>query len=745
MALGVSVALDSDSTSSTDPHVTPTFNSSAGSIVFIFIGVNSNRTVTSVTRDGVTYTEEIFELHQARNTYIFRGVHSGAVTAKSISIDLSATSNPIQYCVWEVTGIDTGGTNGSDGVVQSDLVSSSAAAPNTVTGTLAAFADGDNRPMICALLARDESNDHFAAETGYTEEDEEKPGTITFFIGWHETATDTTPSVTAQNYAGSRGTTVYSMEMKPSVVSVVIERTIQDSLGLSEERRKIEEHLLPDVTELADALLRDIGKRVTDAASPLSDATDPRILRQILATDAVELSDSLTERFRDIERIILEEVELADQVRRVRDVTLLELDAVELADAIVRKLDRTALFSERIEVSDALRRKIESIVSEDADVSTVVLRTIEAIKNEVLFPLVDADTETAFRNILILDDVLLSVQTILKIDRTVFATDAVEIADQDFRDRFKLLIDDLILSDASIRSKLTIRELQDSVLLSDLSEKALSIILVSLLLLSDVAITEISAAQIITRIAQDAVLLSDVALREHEHILISLLGLSDVVRIVRLRFRTLADAVLLADQSLLTVDRSRTLAVALLLSDLVATTLDRTRLLTDRVSLSDTVTATIETGVQIITRLAQDSLILKDQFTRSIEYTRQDRIELEDSIVKQALSFRLALENVLLADATVLQVNRDRIIQVALLLEDTTTRLREITFRDTVDLDDLVTRVVIQAVLQFLVGIKIRIEDFLQTTIGQSRFFLRETEEIEFFNREFGFTRTESL
>ena len=100
MALGVSVALDSDSTSSTDPHVTPTFNSSAGSIVFIFIGVNSNRTVTSVTRDGVTYTEEIFELHQARNTYIFRGVHSGAVTAKSISIDLSATSNPIQYCVW---------------------------------------------------------------------------------------------------------------------------------------------------------------------------------------------------------------------------------------------------------------------------------------------------------------------------------------------------------------------------------------------------------------------------------------------------------------------------------------------------------------------------------------------------------------------------------------------------------------------------------------------------------------------
>jgi len=228
MALAVSVALDADNvTPGVDPVVTATFNSSADSIVFIFISLNNTRTVTSVTRDGVTYTEEIFELIGGRNTYVYRGVHSGAVTTEAISIDLNNPSDPTWFLVWEVTGIDTGGTNGSDGVIHSDFATATATAPSTVTGTLPAFADGANRPMAMGLLNKNEGNDHWAVETGYTEVDEETvSNALTWLISWHESATDISPSATAQNYSGSRPIWLYCMEMQePSGASLSIDDT----------------------------------------------------------------------------------------------------------------------------------------------------------------------------------------------------------------------------------------------------------------------------------------------------------------------------------------------------------------------------------------------------------------------------------------------------------------------------------------------------------------------------------------
>jgi hypothetical protein len=126
----------------------------ANTLIKIWISTfGSAATPTSVIGNGITYTH-VLSTADYNNGFgptafhLFRGM-SSSPSAGTIAITGASGTSYINWTVDETDGVDTGGTNGSDAVVQAVQQSNGAPAAS-LTVTLAAFSDPDNG-VICGI------------------------------------------------------------------------------------------------------------------------------------------------------------------------------------------------------------------------------------------------------------------------------------------------------------------------------------------------------------------------------------------------------------------------------------------------------------------------------------------------------------------------------------------------------------------------------------------------------------------
>lgn len=119
-------------------------------------------------------------------------------SSEAVTIDFGG--NVGLGCSWSIVefdGVDTGGTNGSAAVVQSNTNSEEPDADQAFQVSLSAFGDAANRPYFAFTANRNATNT-WVPEAGYTELHIVAMGSpnLTMVTAWRDDATDTSPSAT---------------------------------------------------------------------------------------------------------------------------------------------------------------------------------------------------------------------------------------------------------------------------------------------------------------------------------------------------------------------------------------------------------------------------------------------------------------------------------------------------------------------------------------------------------------------
>lgn len=158
-----------DSTSYTTGSISPTANR----LILGAVACSANDAATvapTLSGNGLTWvqigTDTGTVVGNERRITLFRAM-GASPSSGIVTITLSAT---MLGCAWgfsEVTGMDTGGTNGSGAIVQSATNSRDANDANFISVTLAAFADATNNATFIAAVAA--ANQAMAPEAGFTE------------------------------------------------------------------------------------------------------------------------------------------------------------------------------------------------------------------------------------------------------------------------------------------------------------------------------------------------------------------------------------------------------------------------------------------------------------------------------------------------------------------------------------------------------------------------------------------------
>jgi hypothetical protein len=158
-------------------QLTASVSPAANALILVAVAIYSAQSgstgVDAVTGNGITYTlvasgpsvDDGFGPYQP---HLYRGM-SASPSAGAITINPTYNLDPVQvdWCVAEFTGVDTGGTNGADAVVQSNSNSTNENA--TLTITLSAFGSADNGAFGSAITYNDGTITH---ETNWTELDQ---------------------------------------------------------------------------------------------------------------------------------------------------------------------------------------------------------------------------------------------------------------------------------------------------------------------------------------------------------------------------------------------------------------------------------------------------------------------------------------------------------------------------------------------------------------------------------------------
>lgn len=139
-----------------------------GSNHLILIAVSNNTgvgTFTGCTGNGLTWVQvrqQVSAVSTGANMAVFRAL-GASPSAGAITCTFSTTSAGYIWQVYDISGVDTTGTNGSGAVVQSAIVTASGSIP---TATLAAFGSASNGTV--GVIYEAAAGGTISAATGFT-------------------------------------------------------------------------------------------------------------------------------------------------------------------------------------------------------------------------------------------------------------------------------------------------------------------------------------------------------------------------------------------------------------------------------------------------------------------------------------------------------------------------------------------------------------------------------------------------
>ena len=146
MAIAASLLIASGLATAATSFTTASISPTANKLILLAVGsanVASNNAPT-VTGAGMTWTQVATSIDSAtrRRVTLFRAL-SASPGSGALTIDFAGTThNNCQWSVIEFSGIDTGGTNGANAIVQS--VTNTSTGGTSATVTLAAFGAAGN-------------------------------------------------------------------------------------------------------------------------------------------------------------------------------------------------------------------------------------------------------------------------------------------------------------------------------------------------------------------------------------------------------------------------------------------------------------------------------------------------------------------------------------------------------------------------------------------------------------------------
>lgn len=233
MAISIAAVASGQGSSATDAdsYATSAVVLAANKLILIHIGTNrtaqgsggttvQDSTTPTVTLPGGTTATLIGAKNwlsggaNSRKHWLFRAMlSSGQSGAITIAFPASELQNGLIWQVFEASGMDTSGTNGSGAIVQSDEAQADSA--TSITGGLAAFADPNNAVFYGVVVNGGSAS--LTPEGGYTELDDRsnttssgEPIDLSAMCAYKATQ-DTTPNAT---WTSTRSGGMISVEIK---------------------------------------------------------------------------------------------------------------------------------------------------------------------------------------------------------------------------------------------------------------------------------------------------------------------------------------------------------------------------------------------------------------------------------------------------------------------------------------------------------------------------------------------------
>lgn len=208
--------LTNGTNSSGTSYNTASISPTNGKLVIVMVHSRDNSTPHSVpTLSGLSMTwTQIVNKTQANGSVgnsvtFFRGVANG--NSGAITISYATTQSRIGWGVIELDNVDTGGTNGSNAIVQT-ATSGSNSGSGSVGPTLGAFSSVDNATMAGFIM--NGTNPSWTPEGGYTEIFDQTSNSFNRGMVEFLASNDTTPRATMVMDEGTQEYGAAAFELK---------------------------------------------------------------------------------------------------------------------------------------------------------------------------------------------------------------------------------------------------------------------------------------------------------------------------------------------------------------------------------------------------------------------------------------------------------------------------------------------------------------------------------------------------
>jgi len=500
---------------------------------------------------------------------------------------------------------------------------------------------------------------------------------------------------------------------------IEILRLLQDSMLMADLRLSGMESTVRDRALASDKDFREILKSISERISPLSDQALAEFVKGELLRLVLEVVGMSDKSIRERSSIISDVIKDIDEGSLMRVRSLLALQNMRTEDRRVSALDKTvferALIPLELQLASFDHVQTDNVILSDSAtaekvVAAIILRLVQ--DSVLLSDRFYLDTAKTLVDRLVVSDALSTERIVTRL-----AQEALRLEDVRLSLLSKEVRESLGLSDsatAQLIQATIVRLVQDALAVEDRRQSTIEKTVKDFLVGSDFALAQI----LIMRLVQEVLSLRDVRLSELDKRLLESLGLTDT-------------AVASTAQVI-----ARLVQEALVLTDRRSSLLEKSFL--DFLVVSDFASALKVVFTTTTERLAQDSLLLTDRYFRTREMTQREAASITDQMLREASYLKLVVESVPLTDATLRSALRQLTSRDFILLEDTVQRLREMTFREAVGVQDAIIRLVILFIVQTLTGIQLAIKHYLGTETGHSRFFLREEQAEAFIDRLVG-------
>ena len=249
-------------TSATSASVSPASNKLLLLTVHSRTGSSNEPNQPTITAFGLTWVAVLVHYwddtsSSRRKMTVFRAL-GASPTSGTVSIDFAGQSQTsIAWILDELSGIDTGGTNGSAAIVQSAKNANGLTGTN-VTVTLSAFADVANATY--GAFGTD-GPDTWTAGSGFTISDTTNNGVDISVMTEFKNSNDTTVDATL---TGGGGLAVIGIEIK-AASGTSYNSTLTETITLVDSVVKQPSRILTDVVTLVDSIIKQPVKVLTEA------------------------------------------------------------------------------------------------------------------------------------------------------------------------------------------------------------------------------------------------------------------------------------------------------------------------------------------------------------------------------------------------------------------------------------------------------------------------------------------------